>query len=57
METKNISLTENELFVIGMFLETFGDRAEKEIAWSEEDYKSYLSILEYLKEKQYINQE
>jgi hypothetical protein len=57
METKKIIITDRALFVIGMFFDTFSERADKEIAWNQEDYEAYLSIKEYLKDNQYINEQ
>jgi hypothetical protein len=51
---KKIEMTENELWVIGMLFEEFGSQAEKSWAWSDDDWKAYQSIKNYLTDKQYM---
>jgi hypothetical protein len=54
---KNILLTETELSVIGMIFQDYGKQIEQDYCWGDEDWAAYLSILKYLKEKQYICEE
>lgn len=51
---KEILLTENELSVIGMIFQDYRKQIEKDYCWSDEDWEAYQSILNYLKEKEYI---
>ena len=54
---KKILLSETELSVIGMIFQDYGKQIEKDYCWGDEDWEAYLSILKYLKEKQYICEE
>ena len=51
---KKILLTETELSVIGMIFQDYGKQIEQNYCWSDEDWEAYQSILNYLKEKEYI---